>query len=390
PVLFKFEQNRANCQEISDSISRLDQQRINHFINSDHWSFRELMDEVSKEASTLFKQVKKPVGLLIDEVGFRKKGNHSACVARQYLGCVGKVDNGQVAVAAGLCQGQVFAPIDMRLFMPEEWGDDSLRREKCNIPEDEKHLSKPELAQKMIKDAVGKGIDFDFVNFDALYGNTVSLLGFLENRGLDFIGDVRSNLMVYFDYDKEECCNVGQYFNCLSNEDFEQITIRQSTKGTLKAWFHYTKVQLLADRKWLDLILLIRKDTNGKVKYSLSNMHDDHIVELAEKQGQRIFVEQMFKEAKNQVGMGDYQIRGWNGFHNHMALCMMAMLLIAKIKMEYKEEVYTAATVRKLISLCIKSKMEDPKAAINIIFEQHSRYIRQIERDGFFSMQKLR
>lgn len=342
------------------------------------------MDEVAKEASTLFKEVNKPVGLLIDEVGFRKKGRHSACVARQYLGCVGKVDNGQVAVAAGLCQDQVFAPIAMRLFMPEEWENDSLRRKKCNSPADEQHLSKPELAQKMIEDAVAKGIDFDFINFDALYGNTVSLLGFLASRSLDFIGDVRSNLVVYFDYHKEEGCSVGQYFNYLSNEDFEQINIRQSTKGTLKAWFHYAKVKLLADGKWLDLILLIRKDTDGKVKYSLSNMHDDHIVELAEKQSQRIFVEQMFKEAKNQVGMGDYQIRGRHGFHNHMALCMMAMLLIAKIKMEYKEKVYTAATIRKLISLCIKSKMEDPKAAIDMIFEQHSRYIRQLHRDGFF------
>ena len=175
------------------------------------------MDEVAKETSSLFKQVKKPVGLLVDEIGFRKKGNMSACVARQYLGCVGKVDNGQVAVGAGLCQGQVFAPIDMRLFMPEEWVNDSPRRKKCNIPEDEKHLSKPAMAQKMIEQAVEKGIDFDFVNFDALYGNTVSLLNFLEGRGLKFIGDIRSNLMIHFDYDKEESCSVDQYFNYLTN-----------------------------------------------------------------------------------------------------------------------------------------------------------------------------
>jgi len=348
------------------------------------------MDEVAKESSALFQQVNKPVGLLIDEIGFRKKGNMSACVARQYLGCVGKVDNGQVAVAAGLCQGQVFAPIDMRLFMPEEWGNDPLRRKKCNIPEGENHLSKPAMAQQMIEEAVEKGVDFDFVNFDALYGNTVSLLNFLQSRGLDFIGDIRSNLVVHFDYNKRESCSVGQYFNYLSNEDFEQINIRQSTKGILKAWFHYVNVQILADGKWLELILLIRKDTDGKVKFSLSNMHDDHIIELAEKQGQRIFIEQMFKEAKNQVGMGDYQIRGWNGFHNHMALCMMAMLLIAKIKMEHKEEIYTAATIRKLISLSIKSKMENPGTAIDIIFEQHSRYIRQLERNGFFSVQNVR
>jgi len=368
----------------------LDQQSINHFINSDHWSYRALMDEISQEAFQLFKQRRKPVGLLIDELGFRKKGRMSACVARQYLGCIGKVDNGQVAVAAGLCQGQIFAPIDMRLFMPEEWENDLLRRKKCNIPDSEKHLSKPAMAQKMIEDAISKGIGFDFVNFDALYGNTNSLLAFLEGKSIDFIGDIRSNFIVYFDDDKEESCSVAQYFDYLSNEDFKQIDIRQSTKGVLKAWFHYAKVQILANGKWLDLILLIRKDIDGKVKYSLSNMHDDHIIELAEKQGQRIFVEQMFKEAKNQVGMGDYQIRGWNGFHNHMALSMMAMLLMAKIKMKHKQEIYTATTIKKLICLSIKSKMDNPNKAIDIIFEQHSRYIRQLERDGCCSIQNLR
>lgn len=348
------------------------------------------MDEVAQSSSRLFSQTRKPVGLLIDEVGFRKKGRMSACVARQYLGCIGKVDNGQVAVAAGLCQGEVFAPIDMRLFMPQEWEEDGYRREKCNIPKDEKHLSKPEMARKMIEDALDKGIDFDFVNFDALYGNTISLLEFLEAKSIDFIGDIRSNFIVHFDYIKEEACSVEQYLSYLSDEDFELINIRQSTKGVLKAYFHYAQVKVLNDEKWLDLILLIRKDTDGKVKFSLSNMHDDHIIELAEKQGQRIFVEQMFKEGKNLVGMGDYQIRGWNGFHNHMALCMMAMLLIAKIKIENKGKVYTANTVKKLICLCIKLKIENPQTAIDIIFEQHSRYIRQLERDGYFAEKKLR
>ena len=74
-------------------------------------------------------------------------------------------------------------------------------------------------------------------------------------------------------------------FNYLSSEDFEQVAIRKSTKGVLKVNFHYTKVQVLAEEKWLDLILLIRKDNDGNVKFSLSNMHQDHIAELAQKQG---------------------------------------------------------------------------------------------------------
>ena len=340
------------------------------------------MDEVALESSMLFENSKEPTALLIDEVGFRKKGKMSACVGRQYLGCIGKTDNGQVAVAAGLSQRRHYAPIDLRLFMPKEWESDTRRREKCNIPEDQKHSSKPEMAQKMIEQALSKGIKFDFVNFDALYGNATFLLAYLVDNNIDFIGDIRSNHLVYFNHDINEKCRVDKYVRNLSAEDFEQVNIRESTKGMLKAKFHYAKVQVVTQNgKWLDFILLVRKDADGKTKYSLSNMEDDHIRDLAQKQGQRIFVEQIFKEGKNLVGMGDYQIRGWNGFHNHMAICMMAMLLIAKVKLQNNNQNYTAATIRKVINLYIKTKIENHNLAINIILEQHYRYIKQLERD---------
>ncbi|MFK7901099.1 MAG: hypothetical protein AB8B61_10125 [Cyclobacteriaceae bacterium] len=117
-------------------------------------------------------------------------------------------------------------------------------------------------------------------------------------------------------------------------------------------------------------------------------MHNDHIKHLAEKQSQRIYVEQIFKEGKNLVGMGDYQIRGWNGFHNHMAICMMAMLLMAKVKIENEEENYSSATIRKIINLCIKMKIDEPDLAIATIFKQHDRYIRQLKRDQYLNKEK--
>ena len=334
------------------------------------------------EASAMFSNSKQPVGLLIDEVGFRKKGKMSACVSRQYLGCIGKTDNGQVAVAAGLSQGVDYAPIDMRLFMPKEWESDVVRRKKCNIPENQKHCSKPEIAWQIIEQAKSKGVAFDYVNFDALYGNATFLLDYLVTARIDFIGDIRSDHLIYFDHHRDEKIRVDKYMANLLEDDFEEITIRKSAKGPLKAKFHYAKIQILTrENKWLDLVLLVRKDTDGKTKYSLTNMENDHIKELAQKQGQRIFVEQIFKEGKNLVGMGDYQIRGWNGFHNHMAICMMAMLLIAKLKIETKDQKYTASTLRKVVCLCIKTKIETPQLAINLILEQHQRYINQLLRD---------
>ena len=86
--LFKLEKKTANCQNIADHLSCLNQQSINHFINSDHWSYKGLMEQVAMEASAMFTNNKQPVALLIDEVGFRKKGKMSACVSRQYLSLI--------------------------------------------------------------------------------------------------------------------------------------------------------------------------------------------------------------------------------------------------------------------------------------------------------------
>lgn len=199
------------------------------------------MDQVALASSELFWQCNQPTALLIDEVGFRKKGKMSECISRQYLGCIEKMDNGQTAVAAGLSQSEYYTPIDMRLFMPKERESDTIRRQKCNIPEQEKHLSKPQIAKKIIEQALAKGVKFDYINFDALYGSAI----FLLDRQLDFIGDIRSDQRIYFNNDPNEKCRVDKYIASLSEDDFEQIDIRKSTKGTLKAKFHYAKVQVL-------------------------------------------------------------------------------------------------------------------------------------------------
>ncbi|GAI47057.1 unnamed protein product, partial [marine sediment metagenome] len=65
--------------------------------------------------------------LLIDESGFAKQGRGSVGVSRQWLGRLGKVDNGQVAVFGALANGQYAVPIDARLYLPEEWTDDPKR-----------------------------------------------------------------------------------------------------------------------------------------------------------------------------------------------------------------------------------------------------------------------
>ena len=197
--------------------------------------------------------------MLIDEVGFRKKGKYSACVARQYLGCIGKHDNGQVAVVAGLSSGKHYCPIDVNLFMPKRWQDDMLRRKKAKIPEYVKHQTKPEMAPEMIPRLRNMGIRFDYVGFDALYGSSFALLAALDCEDISFVGDIKENILVSLQAvsfslpvkppgskgrkfknkrAEQSLISVRDYSRKLTERDFKQLHFRDGTKQKIKAYFH--------------------------------------------------------------------------------------------------------------------------------------------------------
>lgn len=341
------------------------------------------------------------IGLLVDEVGFRKKGKYSACVGRQYLGCLGKQDNGQVAVVAGLSAGTHYCPVAIELFMPKVWEEDVDRRLKAKIPLSITHRSKPEMALTMIEGLKLRGINFNYVSFDALYGSSYSLLKRLDNQQIKFIGDVRENINICMEpitfslpikkqgqkgkkfkhkQIEQQLVTTKAYMESLTNEDFELIAFRDGTKEKIKANFHRRKVWIATDKEEsFELELIIRKDIDGTIKYSLTNMGQLPLLQIAKRQGQRVFVERIFEEGKNQIGMGDYQIRSWAGFHKHMTLCFLAFYYLFEQKVKYEKEIkLTAPVIRKLVASTIISRWESTDATIENCLKWLNQYQRQI------------
>ena len=64
---------------------------------------------------------------LIDETSALKSGTQTPGVQRQYLGCVGKLDNGIVTVHLGVCKGRYKTLIDAELFLSQDWAKDRAR-----------------------------------------------------------------------------------------------------------------------------------------------------------------------------------------------------------------------------------------------------------------------
>lgn len=134
---------------------------------------------------------------IVDDTGFPKKGTHSVGVARQYCGQLGKQDNCQVAVSLSVANEQASLPVAWRLYLPEAWAADPLRRAKAGVPDDVTFLTKPQIALDQIRRAVEAGIPAGVILADAGYGSDTAFRTGLRSMSLDYVVGVQSTASLW-------------------------------------------------------------------------------------------------------------------------------------------------------------------------------------------------
>src|SRR2546423_620683 len=100
---------------------------LQEFLVTAHWDHQLARDTLQRHlAGVLAGLPADPLGTVgvIDETSCLKKGDKTPGVQRQYLGCVGKVDNGVVTVHLGVARGRFQALLDADLYLPESWDQD--------------------------------------------------------------------------------------------------------------------------------------------------------------------------------------------------------------------------------------------------------------------------
>ena len=108
--------SRKNMDRMAEVVPEAKSRNLQQFLTHSKWDARAVIDHVASEADALLGDRQKAC-LLIDESGFEKQGRMSVGTARQWLGRLGKVDNGQVAVFGALAGDQYAIPVDVRLYL---------------------------------------------------------------------------------------------------------------------------------------------------------------------------------------------------------------------------------------------------------------------------------
>ncbi len=142
---------RKNMERMAEVVPGANGQSLQHFLSNSKWDAEAVMAQVARIADQLIGG-SPDTGLLIDESAFKKKGDQSAGVARQWNGREGKVENSQVGVFASLVRGTLASLIAGRLYLPKCWVEDAARCEAAGIPEEQRVAkSKCDLAVELVQ-----------------------------------------------------------------------------------------------------------------------------------------------------------------------------------------------------------------------------------------------
>ncbi len=326
-------------------------QSLHHLVAKAAWSDDSLLAAVREQVLPTLGPI---TAWIVDDTGFPKKGKHSVGVARQYCGELGKQDNCQVAVSLSVANEQASLPIAYRLYLPQAWADDPVRRHKAGVPEEIAFQTKPQIALGQIRDALAQGVPPGVVLADAGYGADMDFQEGLLALDLDYVAGILPNTSVWRPGTgplppkpwsgrgrpptrlRREPGHVPiaaeDLARALPAEAWQLVCWREGSKGTLASRFAASRVRpghRDYDRAepWPELWLLVEWPEAEKepTRYWLANLPaDTPLVRLVGLAKLRWRIERDYQELKQELGLGHFEGRGWRGFHHHASLCIAA------------------------------------------------------------------
>lgn len=273
---------------------------------------------------------------IVDETGMPKKGKHSVGVGRQYCGELGKVENCQVMVSLSVANDAACLPIAARLYLQQAWADDEDRRAKVGVPLDVAFQSKPAIALDQIRAAHAAGIPPGVVLADEVYGSTASFRQGVVALGLDYAVAIRSTTEVLPPRDRRrarlwtgqgEAQTVRALAARLPRSAWRWISWREGSGPELTGRFAMTRVRVGRDGAEGEQTLLVEcpVGASNPAGYWLVTLpRRTALLDVVATAKGRWWVEQGYRDLKQEVGLGDYEGRGWRGFHHHVTLTFAA------------------------------------------------------------------
>jgi len=343
----------------------INEHRIRRFISESPWEYEAVQNHLNQQIP---ETIASPAAMLIvDDVDMLKQGHHSVGVKRQYAGSIGKIASCQVGVdlvaaVPGEARNadQITWPLGLELYLPRKWVEDDEfedRRQQCDIPEDVRFRTKPEIAIGLVSRARKASVPHACVGADSGYGKYLSFRTQLREWNEPYILGVRPKALPVIPESTpieelgrgsgrgrppseprypEDVIPQSAVEICadLDDEDWREITWAEGTKEPLTGRFFRTRVcvvksvakrRISDERGWL-----LIEDAEDKLRAWLCWGVDEwSLEELVRYAHLRWAIERFHEDAKQVLGLDQFEGRTWKGWHHHVTIVLLTHAFIA-------------------------------------------------------------
>ena len=323
---------RKNGWQLAEVAGDRTPDGVQDFLARAHWEAELVRDDL--RAYVVEHLGDEQAVLVLDETGFLKKGDKSCGVQRQYSGTAGRIENCQIGVflAYASCHGQ--ALIDRALYLPEDWTTNRQRRAAASVPATVAFATKPKLGGAMLNRAFAAGVPCAWVVGDSVYGADYALRRVIERHGRGYVMTVTSAQRLGLK-------PVADWLEEVAAKAWRRLSAGDGAKGPRLYDWAYLPYRSDTAPGWQKGLLIrrkIKKPTEFTFYLTLSPTTTT-LAELVQVAGTRWTVEVCFEAAKGEVGLDQYEVRSWTGWHRHITLAMLAhayLAVLRRVAMEKK------------------------------------------------------
>jgi SRSO17 transposase len=315
---------RKNGWQLAEAIGDATPDGVQDFLSRVRGDADAVRDDLR---AYVVEQLGDPDAVLVpDETGFLKKGDKSAGVQRQYSGTAGRIENCQVGVFLGYAGRHGRALIDRALYPPERWIGDPARCAAAGVPTGLALTTKPKLGLAMVDGALEAGVPFAWVAGDSVYGADHRIRRRLEARGRGYVLAVTSGQRLGF-------VPVENWLAKVPPEGWRRLSAGEGAQGPRFYDWAYLPYRGAAPGWRMGLLIRRSPAKPDDLAYHLTHAPEGTtLARLVRVAGMRWTIEGCFEAAKGEVGLDEYEVRSWTGWHRHTTLAMLAHAYLAVLR----------------------------------------------------------
>ena len=327
---------RKNGWQLAEAAGDATPDGVQEFLSRARWDADAVRDDLQ---AYVVEHLGDPGAVLVlDETGFLKKGTKSAGVQRQHTGTAGRIENARVGVFLGYAGLHGRALIDRALYVPDSWAGDGARRREARIPGNVVLTTKPKQGLAMLERARAAGVPFAWVAGDSVYGADSAIRRWAEQHRCGYVLTVTSGQRL-------GQRPVAAWIEGLPDAAWQRLSAGDGAKGPrLYDWAH---LPYNGAAEGFACALLVRRSISDPDEVTFYLTHAPHgttLAELVRATGTRWSIESLFEQAKGEVGLDQYEVRSWVGWHRHVTLSMFALAHLAVIRRHAAQSAEQGAT----------------------------------------------